>query len=80
MKNVLLSLLAWMPTADAAGAYLEVHLDTVMTIGSWTIKGRKDHDQWVTKYRIEYSRDGDNWFQYMQPFGEVKVGINEVLC
>lgn len=35
-------------------------------------QGRGDHPQWVTKYKLQYSKDGVN-FNYYREQGAVKV-------
>ena len=62
-----------MPTGDVSGAFLQVDLQTVMTIGSFRIRGRKGSGQWVTGYKMRYSLDGYNWDYYQEPYGTVKV-------
>ena len=62
---------AWMPKADSVGAYLQIQFATRRTVISFVIKGRKDHDQWLTRLKLQHSLDGedDTWQTYMRPYG-----------
>ena len=60
---------AWMPIADSTNAYLQLKLDDTMALNSFLIKGRANNDQWITRLKVQYSLDGNNWSTYMQPYG-----------
>ena len=58
-----------MPVADSENAYLQVKLDSTISIMSFGQRGRAGSDQYVTEVKLLYSLDGENWSTYMEPYG-----------
>ena len=58
--------------------WIQVDFDgTLTTITGVIIQGRENANQWVTKYKVQYSNDGTNW-QYVKDVNNldaVSVGI-----
>ncbi|KXJ25309.1 Contactin-associated protein like 5-2 [Exaiptasia diaphana] len=51
--------------------YIQVDLGSMMAITMVATQGRRTHNQWVTKYSLSYSLDGNQWEHYKE--GCVKV-------
>lgn len=47
--------------------WLQVDLGSYTIVTGVATQGRNGHDQWVTRYRIEYSNDGVNFHFYQEP-------------
>ena len=57
---------AWAAKTNDNNQWLQIELDTVMSISGTATQGRQDSPQWVTSYKIEYSSDGSSWAYYSQ--------------
>ena len=44
-----------------------------MTVRKIKTKGRADAAQWTKSYKAMFSRDGENWHTYQDPYGTEKV-------
>ncbi|XP_020907513.1 discoidin-2 [Exaiptasia diaphana] len=51
--------------------YIQVDLGSMMAITMVATQGRRTHNQWVTKYSLSYSLDGNQWEHYKE--GCVKI-------
>lgn len=47
--------------------WLLVDLGSYTTVTRVATQGRNGHNQWVTKYRLQYSNDGVNFHFYQEP-------------
>ena len=70
---------AWSSRYNTLGQWLQVDLETYATVTGLATRGRSDADQWVTKYRMQYSNDGVNFHWYReQTVGSVKVRCKQI--
>jgi len=58
---------AWSPRFSTLGQWLQVDLEKYTTVSGLATQGRSDYNQWVTKYRIQYSDDGVSFYLYTEP-------------
>ena len=64
-----ISIGAWCTTESDANRWIQVDLRTPTWITGVTIQKRENIDQWVTKYKVEYSSNMQNWM-YVQSIGD----------
>lgn len=67
---------AWSAKTNDVNQWLQIDLRDMYTkVSRVASQGRDDADQWVTKYKLQYSTDGVN-FQYYKDEGQAadKVG------
>ena len=55
---------AWSSLNNDINQWLQVDLRTYTTVTRIATQGRSDVNQWVTKYRLQYSEDGVNFHFY----------------
>ena len=55
---------AWSSLNNDIYQWLQVDLRTYTTVTRIATQGRSDMEQWVTKYRLQYSEDGVNFHLY----------------
>ncbi|XP_078359510.1 uncharacterized protein LOC144643983 [Oculina patagonica] len=61
---------AWSAGSNNVNQWLQVDLDSQQTrVTGVATQGRNAYNQWVTKYKLEYSNDGTN-FQYYRQQGQ----------
>ena len=65
---------AWSARTNDVNQWLQINLNGYFTLTQVASQGRNDHNQWVTKYKVQYSTDGTN-FQYYQEQGKDKVNV-----
>ena len=53
--------------------YLQVDLVDIHTVTYIATQGNPKEEVWVTSYFIEYSADGQRWFQYKEDHGIQRV-------
>lgn len=58
---------AWSAGSNNANQWIQVALDGLMTLTGIATQGRNDVNQWVTKYKLQYSGDGVNFHYYKEP-------------
>ncbi|CAH3166795.1 unnamed protein product [Porites lobata] len=58
---------AWSSRYNILGQWLQVDLEKYTTVTGLATQGRSDEDQWVTKYRMQYSDDGVSFYLYTEP-------------
>ena len=63
---------AWCAARSDTSSYLQIDLKKEMTLSGIATQGQNDEPNWVAKYSIEHSKDGNYW----QPFKE--FGIKKV--
>ena len=63
---------AWSAGANDVNQWLQINLNEYVTLTHVASQGRNAANQWVTKYKLQYSTDGTN-FQYYQEQGADKV-------
>lgn len=58
---------AWMPNHDGKNQYLQIDLERPMAITGIMTQGAKRYTKWqyVTKYKVAFTRDGNNWNYYL---------------
>ena len=59
---------AWVPKTNDVNQWIQVDLGTLKSVSGILLQGRSDSthgDQWVTKYKVDYSNDGITW-QYIK--------------
>ena len=52
---------AWCAKTNNLDQWIQVQFRTMTTVSGIILQGRGDHNQWVTKYKVQYSIDGVNW-------------------
>ena len=52
---------AWSAKTNDKGQWIQVNLGQIREVTKAGIQGRQDHAQWVTKYRVSYSMDGQHF-------------------
>ena len=62
---------AWSARTNDANQWLQVQLHTIYKITFVATQGRNGVDQWVSKYMLHYSKDGEH-FQYYRERGHNK--------
>jgi len=63
---------SWAAETNDQNQWLQVALDNPMKVTAVATQGRGKYDQWVTKYKLQYSDDGKS-FQYYEEEGKDKV-------
>ena len=63
---------AWSAKTNDVNQYLQINLNRFFTLTHVASQGRNAANQWVTKYKVQYSTDGTN-FQYYREQGAIKV-------
>ncbi|XP_073259033.1 uncharacterized protein [Porites lutea] len=58
---------AWSSRSNDLNQWLEINLGGYTTLTRVATQGRSDYDQWVTKYRLQYSDDGVIFQFYKEP-------------
>ena len=58
---------AWSSSSSDLNQWLEINLGGYTTLTRVATQGRSDADQWVTKYRLQYSDDGVIFHFYKEP-------------
>ena len=67
---------SWSARVNDANQWCQVDLGSEHTkVTGTATQGRGDYPQWVTKYKLQSSKDGAN-FNYYQEKGAVKVSHN----
>ena len=54
----------WAAKDNNGNQYLQIKFSEVLQISGVITQGASDADQWVTKYKLEYSSDGSTWTYY----------------
>jgi len=63
---------AWSARTNDVDQWLQINLNEYVTLTHVASQGRNAADQWVTKYKLQYSIDGTT-FLYYQEQGADKV-------
>ena len=58
---------AWSSNSSDLNQWLEINLGGYTTLTRVATQGSSDYDQWVTKYRLQYSDDGVIFQFYKEP-------------
>ena len=58
---------AWSSRANDLNQWLQINLGGYTTLTRVATQGRTNHDQWVTKYRLQHSDDGVIFQFYKEP-------------
>ena len=68
---------AWSSLNNDIYQWLQVDLATYTTVTRIATQGRSDLNQWVTKYRLQYSEDGVN-FHFYKALGQDSAMVRPV--
>ena len=68
---------AWSSLNNDIYQWLQVDLTTYTTVTRIATQGRSDLNQWVTKYRLQYSEDGVN-FHFYKALGQDSAMVRPV--
>ena len=52
---------AWSAGKNSKGEWWQMDLGTTKEVGGVVTQGRTTHDQYVTKYKVQTSTDGNSW-------------------
>ncbi|XP_015757096.1 PREDICTED: uncharacterized protein LOC107336222 [Acropora digitifera] len=55
---------AWSARKSVRGQWLQVDLGSVALVVASALQGRQDVNQWVTSYKLKYSKDGIKFYDY----------------
>ena len=59
---------SWSAASNNRNQWLEIDLDSQnINVTRVATQGRHDSSQWVTKYKLQYSKDGVNFQYYKEP-------------
>ena len=58
---------AWSAQIDDFNQWLQVDLGSYTKVSLVATQGKNGFDQWVTKYKIQYSDDGETFSVYKEP-------------
>ena len=58
---------AWSAQIDDFNQWLQVDLSSYTKVSRVATQGKNGFDQWVTKYKIQYSDDGETFLVYKEP-------------
>ena len=61
---------AWIAKTSDKGQWIQVDLGKIKEVTKVGIQGRQDYPQWVTKYRVSYSTDGQHFMAQNQVSNE----------
>lgn len=71
---------AWLALHNNVNQWLQIDLIGPNTrLTRVATQGRNDLDQWVTKYKLEYSNNGGN-FQYYREQGQTDDKVKKTTC
>ena len=56
---------AWSARSNDVNQWIQVDFGALKSVSGIVLQGRSEADQWVTKYKVQYSIDGITW-QYIQ--------------
>ncbi|KAK3700595.1 hypothetical protein QZH41_001586 [Actinostola sp. cb2023] len=59
---------AWSARHNNVNQWLQLDFGKIAKIVKSAIQGRSDANQWVTKYKLSYSREGVFWMEYPKEF------------
>jgi len=59
---------AWSARTNDKGQWIQVNLGKIRQLTKVGIQGRQDNAQWVTKYRVSYSTDGQHFTSQNQEY------------
>ena len=51
----------WIASTTDSSQWLQIDLYRQTQVGGVVLQGRQDQDEWVTRYKVEVSLDGDTW-------------------
>ena len=67
---------AWSALTNDLNQWIQVNLMVPTWVTGIKIQGREDSNQWVTKYKVEYSSNGQNW-TYVQSKGDHEGKVSQ---
>ena len=70
---------AWSARTNDKGQWIQVNLGKSREVTKVGIQGRHDYAQWVTKYRLSYSTDGQHFTSQDQVGNEPRSCSNTIL-
>ena len=62
---------SWTALRNDLNQWLQVDLGSYTRVTRVATQGRNGYDQWVTKYRLQYSDDGDSFHFFKEPWNNV---------
>lgn len=72
---------AWQPKYSDDHPYFQVFLGNLTMVTQIATQGHPWEEQFVIKYTIQHSADGQNWMNYMDSSGDVVVSVDVfILC
>ena len=60
----------WSALGNDLSQWLQVDLGSYTTVTRIATQGRNAYDQWVTKYKLQYSDDDEMTFQFYKQLGD----------
>ena len=72
---------AWSAKTNDVNQWIKVDLGEMKSVSGIVMQGRSDYEQWVKKYKVEYSHNGITWefVKDKQNNDKVSVGIGSVI-
>ena len=68
----------WLPGTSDTNQYLQVDFNQNVKITRVATQGRRDWNEWVITYTLQYSADGQSSFQTYQESGIDKVSSGDI--
>ena len=68
----------WLPRTSDTNQYLQVDFNQNVKITRVATQGRRDWNEWVITYTLQYSADGQSSFQTYQESGIDKVSSGDI--
>ena len=69
----------WSARYNDANQWLQIDLGALFRVTGVATQGRHNHDQWVTKYKLQYSDDGVTFTSYMEA-GKSAAKVKQTAC
>lgn len=71
--RILLGYMAWSPSYDSLGHFLNIEFSNRMKVCSISTQGRSSTLEFVTEYYVQYSDNGQGWKNVEDSNGQIEV-------
>ena len=69
----------WSAKTNDANQWIQVDFGDMKSVSGIVMQGRSDYDQWVTKYKVQYSNDGVTW-QFVKDANQINDKVRLFLA